>query len=445
MSWLSPPQTRLIGPWGQANLTALILAIGMISSFRILVEVNVTRGCRIIVWGSLVFATYAGYLTLSRSWLVFVGVWLAVSATFAVLELKQRSKRQYELKRFAPVFVVVIVLFFVSGPIDKTLNNVLLNTQISAEDSGLLVRTDVSSFKVRLDEWEKAITHLSATDSLIFGHGPGRYGSFSYIIEQSPSFSGTSSERLWSHAHNLFIQVIVEFGVLGFLLVLVGVGILLRRLWLLPRNPNNLALSIIILIILAHNLVEFSLWYFPFFALFLVFLSLVFRDISTSSEPSSRLTKFLVAAVIVVILPIGGRAIMDYFYLTLAFNRDVLTQQDQHNLNMIKNSPLFRAEAYKVDILKIKPVVLGAEGNLKVLSEIKRIRPEPIIVMRHTVLSSLFDDDGVICGKIVKTVRTYPFLLPHLKSELTYLRKNGGDMSLPTLIICADLGLSQRS
>ena len=63
------------------------------------------------------------------------------------------------------------------------------------------------------------------------------------------------------HAHNLFLNVIAEFGLVGLAVLLAGTIPWLLSLWHQPRTPAMWWLLALIAVLAIHSLLEYPLWY----------------------------------------------------------------------------------------------------------------------------------------------------------------------------------------
>ena len=447
LPWVSVDGTRLIGPWGQANLTALILALAAISSAFFIHSVSGRKG----KFALLCFAlfVYCGTLTGSRSWLFFVLISIVV---FLYIEVRGRFRKSPECeessregKSYLKIFVVLVGVSLISPLLDSQITRGLSSVGFLERASAIEVLDSRSNLEstARLDEWSKVISSLDASDNIWFGHGIGRYGHFSYSVDQQDSMT-PHAERLWTHAHNLPLHGLVEWGVLGFFTTVALVLYLGWRFILSTPTLINASVFSMIGAIFFHNLVEFSLWYFPFYALFLALLCLVagnFR-LSVSSSWVARLSVVLLA---IVLVPTGTRAAVDYYSLTRAFNGAGYSFDDQYVVAQIKGSPLFQSAAQKVDIQLVKPNPRAGKAQYKELGDLILIRPEPIFVMRRAVLAILNEDDHVACDMLSRSTRSFPFLYEPSINEILYLNSVSEGLDIDFFRVCLVGGLSQRS
>ncbi len=130
-----------------------------------------------------------------------------------------------------------------------------------------------ATFGVRWIEWQKAIAAF--LENPLLGLGVGGYAHWSF--EQSSLhpfvFSG-DNPPLFTHSHNVILQLLAELGVfaglLGFMIIF-NIG----KSFVLDSKKNaSVAVFASLGIILLHSMVEFPLWYFYFFLVFVTFCGL---------------------------------------------------------------------------------------------------------------------------------------------------------------------------
>ncbi|MXR36594.1 O-antigen ligase family protein [Craterilacuibacter sinensis] len=119
-------------------------------------------------------------------------------------------------------------------------------------------------------EWQKAWSVFMAHP--LFGVGLGGYAAQSVLLE--PAFAGQWSESwLFTHCHNIVLQLLAETGIVGTLAV---AGALLWAFlpWFKRENVGADALLVLglALVLLGHSLFEYPLWYASFLMVFAVLM-----------------------------------------------------------------------------------------------------------------------------------------------------------------------------
>jgi O-antigen ligase len=117
-------------------------------------------------------------------------------------------------------------------------------------------------------------------DFPVFGTG---FGTFQYIYRK---YKTVDDQFLYEHAHNDYLEILSDLGLIGFLIVLVGIVLFLRKIllrWIERRDPYAKWITLGgvcgVFAILGHSLVDFNL-HIPANALFLsIILGLIFNAV----------------------------------------------------------------------------------------------------------------------------------------------------------------------
>lgn len=218
-------------------------------------------------WAVLLLGCFASVLALtgSRTVLAYV-LALAVFLPVAWLWARERVRR---LVVKLLVGLGCVLLF------QLALEPLLAWWQLG-ELHGAVGRLKGASFAVsgRGYEWQKAwLIFLSAP---WFGYGWGSYALQGFLVDVYPSgFRPYETNVLFTHSHNSFLNLLVEMGLVGTLLVLGG----LLWTWLGCLKRDNavagLFLTCLASVSLIHSFFEFPLWYGYFMGVFALFVAFV--------------------------------------------------------------------------------------------------------------------------------------------------------------------------
>ncbi len=179
------------------------------------------RYCRWFYWGTAVLCALGNVLTGSRGGFIS----LAAAAVFAVV-LAVASRRRM-LMILQVLVLVVFVYVLVRYIVPAALLERVTQEQSLGEDP-------------RIRIWSRGLAAF--WQNPVLGVGAGAYG---------PATTPTG-ERLYV-AHNAFISVLVELGIVGFALYLTYIGMLFRAAWRLPRRDKLLWLGIMVVWFLNAN------------------------------------------------------------------------------------------------------------------------------------------------------------------------------------------------
>lgn len=138
-------------------------------------------------------------------------------------------------------------------------------------------------------EWQKAWQVFQ--DHPLFGVGLGGYAAESVRLEVAMGFAGQWSESwLFTHCHNLILQLLAETGLLGTAVVVGGLCWAFLPFFRKEQaNVHSLLVVLLAMVLLLHSMVEYPLWYMSFLSLFAVLLGLSpARRFALAIRPSMR-------------------------------------------------------------------------------------------------------------------------------------------------------------
>lgn len=137
-------------------------------------------------------------------------------------------------------------------------------------------RVGASSFERsgRSQEWQKAWQLFLNQPWWGYGWGSYAYQGFAETGVYAQGFRQYDGTVLFTHCHNLLLQLLAETGALGTLLVVGGFVWVVRRLWARPFSAASMTISLLLLVSLCHSMLEYPLWYVYFLAVFAVLMAL---------------------------------------------------------------------------------------------------------------------------------------------------------------------------
>lgn len=178
-----------------------------------------------------------------------------------------KSNRRTMLGIAAAVFLTALFQFSMNT-ILETFTGIRYETAVERVANGGF--TDLP----RQIEWNKALAAFQSAP--IFGHGWNSFAQQTFLInaEQHNIYDNLLS-NLFTHSHNIVLQLLAEMGISGTLLVaatlLTGIAGLLKR----PLTPASLFLICTLAVSMCHSMLEYPLWYVYFLIPFglMLFLS----------------------------------------------------------------------------------------------------------------------------------------------------------------------------
>lgn len=124
----------------------------------------------------------------------------------------------------------------------------------------------------RLHEWSKS-WHMFLQAPLL-GVGMQHYAWHSFTLQETPQFSGHPNSQLFHNAHNLFMHVMAELGVVGLLLLLYLLFSWLRQFLSRKLAIYDWFIAAVLLVLFIHSNTEFPLWFSYFLGIAAIFFTL---------------------------------------------------------------------------------------------------------------------------------------------------------------------------
>lgn len=250
----------------QPNLYASMVLLGWTATLYLLPALQV-RWWRYGGW-LLAAVVFGSTLPFTGSRTMFIN--LALLSVLAIVALVLGSFQRQ--KHFGLSLLIAMLLALVA---QFTLPPALAKLT-GATNRSLLQRVETAgataSARLRTDEWKKAI--LVWKQHPLTGVGTLRLPYHSFVLQQQAPFNEIPRERLYTHPHNLFFEVLAEQGLIGLGLLL---GFLLwwfiLQVWHKMDSPRLLGCAGV-LVLLTHSMLEFPLWYWYFLIPFTLLLAL---------------------------------------------------------------------------------------------------------------------------------------------------------------------------
>ena len=281
-------------------------------------------------------------------------------------------------------------------------------------------------------------------DAPILGAGYQQFA-WQHFIQQatSPNPIFFAYENTFaSYAHNLAFQVLAEFGIVGFA-ILVGLTI-----WLIiafRQNPSSEQWLIyaMLAVMLIHSMLEYPLHYLYFLAPFAILLTLA-SDTSIATVPSrpASITTLLILIVGTVLLAV---MFISYRHLEQAYGgtsqRIVMNAATRDHLIQASKGGFFDAE---IDhLLNILPAGLGSQEERRLQLQISdrsmRHRPTASRAYRHVFLLAINGNSTEAERYLTMATRAYPGSLADFARQVdTMSAKRPEDQELQDLCSLID-------
>lgn len=193
---------------------------------------------------------------------------------------------------------LVAVFQYAMGPLLDLISDAAYETAVE--------RAGNSGFEgsMRQIEWRKA--WLAFQTAPWFGHGWNGFALQSFLIHaQQKIFSNNILGVLFTHSHNMVMQLLAEVGIIGTLLVFACMAAGIWRLLVHPYHPASFLLLALMAVSMCHSMLEYPLWYIYFLTPFTLMFALAPARYEDVSDGRSQRLRHIIGG-IAALLFIGG-------------------------------------------------------------------------------------------------------------------------------------------
>lgn len=311
----APAPHYVFGQLGQRNHLGHFMFWGLLAACYLFAERRLSPYLSIF---SLLVITLTLGLIGSRTILLYIAVLLPICIFYLMSRPAQR--------RMALMIIASLIAVFLAQWLLPQVSEDLLHIGLQ---SGLERAADGGGETAsRLHEWHKA--WLVFLDHPWLGKGWMGYADES--LDKGKLFAFHEIPHpgvLFTHCHNLLLQLLAEIGLIGTLLLCGGSLWLMRHLFRLPAHNGILLLGGALSVSLIHSLLEYPLWYVYFFLPFFVLLILVAIPESPAKQAPSAI-QWVVGIVICAALAVTVYQCLQYSRLMQLNTRTTANQCAEH-------------------------------------------------------------------------------------------------------------------
>lgn len=271
----------------------------------------------------------------------------------------------------------------------------------------------------RLVEWQKAWQIFQMYPW--FGAGWGGFAGHSLELHaNTPGFYKVIESVLFTHAHNSPLHLLAENGLIGGIVILGGLLYLFATCCFQIDHPAKLALLLILLVTTLHSFVEYPLWYFHFFAIFVICLGLLVTR-HTTLKRGGVLIRSYFAIYIVLAITCVGWGFMAYSML-YHWQRPSYTEEKNaqrlDTLNLLQKNPLLDFHAALTASHYIDANKENIETTLALLTPLNQTRPYPWQLMDEAILYARQGEITAAQYALKRAMYSYPDSLPYFEKRL---------------------------
>lgn len=231
---------------------------------------------------SLIYLYAKGRLSVSFFWLIlmcflmmlsFSGsrsawLYLAALATLAVLLqtiAKNKHAKSTETRLTFKTGLLLLPAFILA---QLFIYHVLPNELVNLPTERLVESARVSGASIRLSVWYDSLRLF--IQSPWVGIGTGAIRAESSLLLDYPT--GMASKRMFEHAHNLFVHLLTEMGIVAFLIVLTGLTTWILNFKWRELNLETWWLLSLLSVLGIHSMLEYPLWFTYFLGIAAILL-----------------------------------------------------------------------------------------------------------------------------------------------------------------------------
>ncbi len=275
-------------------------------------------------------------------------------------------------------------------------------------------RITIAGDAPRVGEWLKGLRILMDHP---LGVGFGNYAQASFVYQLD---AGVGSPITWSHSHSIVMQFLVEFGFLAVPLLIIGILLGARMLYVALRaDLDRVCFAICLIFLVVHSLLEYPLWYMNFLLLFVALVGLA-RMGSAGGHKAASIRLGAGLALMVLIL-------VSYDYTRTLGYRTVDRQMKVNVDRMVDllSVSLNPALAWSADRLLIEYLIPdgGPEAGYKLCQAMYMAQREPLYpYLERVALMALADGKFDLTASVLKSrYAAYPELPDtYLKARIRY-------------------------
>lgn len=370
---------------------------------------------------SLIYLYAKGRFSTSFFYLMLIGfvfslsfsgsrsVWLyliALTILLAILQTKSvkqgtnsiAARRAYLAGLFLlPAFILVQIF----------VHYVIPNELVALPTERLLDGVTASTASIRIQFWYDSFRIFLQSPWL--GVGAGKLIANTLLLLDTPA--AMASKRVFEHAHNLFLHLLAEMGIGGFLIVFVGLWSWIKSFKWRALNLEAWWLISLLAILSIHSMLEYPLWFTFFLGIAAVLLGagdekLITINLTkvTSKFARTGLAILLIIGVVNLGTMLVANAKLENWIQKLA-NENV---SDQPQLDWVQQYSLLSpyGELMQAATMDINANHIQEEFLLN--QSVMNFRPFPTIAYQQALLLQLKDQHADAVKQLNRALLAYP-------------------------------------
>lgn len=406
--WMVPMGPRMIGFIAQSNQLALYMMVAFLALsyllFRRIFHVSI-----VIAFGLLFGFVLFG--SASRAVLIYL-----VSAIAVTVYCLVSTKDKTYLK-----FVLGVVSLIVGASIYYYLPTImsLFSESAAHEVTGNIADTfsrSAASESFRLSEISKAFAMLK--ESPLLGVGFGNYATQGFWMGVNDSSYATLGD-LTLHSHNLFAQIMAEFGLVGLLVLIILLAYIGYCFWKTPKTMQWWLVLTIFLVYFINSMLEYVMWRMQFVPLLVLVLVPLLSQSFKLYIPKLVSVVIWLAVVIMTVI-IANKSLDTY---AKSFFYDVHTAAlDKDSYDKFKsatNDLLWGREVQQQEFTTLSAGITDFAYQQRITDEMISWRPYAPIIVSKIQLLLVSGQVGDLDKLSHALTRAYPQMVPQICNYFT--------------------------
>ncbi len=401
--WMVPVFDRLIGFIAQSNQ----LAIYMIVAFFALSYLTLRRLMPVVI--AIVIGGLFGFILFgSGSRAVFIYLVLSIVVTlFCVIKSKDKAYTRFIFLILSLILGAVVYYYLptmISWFSADSTQTVVLQTNSSYG------RTAASD-SFRLSEIKKAFALFKEMPLLGVGFGNYAAKGFWFAVQEGNyTFLGDLSV----HSHNLFAQILAEFGALGFLALLAIVGYIVVRFWNSPKTLQWWLVVNICCVYFVNSMLEYVLWRMQFVPLLILVMVPLLSPVI--KKRLSRFVSSVIWAVVAGIFIFMANQSLNTYAKSFFYNQETVSidKAGYQTFLSATDDLIWGREIQQQEFANLSPNVIDFARQQQVTDTMLSWHPYAPVIVNKIQLLLLSGQLGDLERLSAALVTAYPEMVPSI-------------------------------
>lgn len=401
--WMVPVFDRLIGFIAQSNQ----LAIYMIVAFFALSYLTLRRLMPVVI--AIVIGGLFGFILFgSGSRAVFIYLVLSIVVTlFCVIKSKDKAYTRF----------IFLILSLILGAVAYYYLPTMISW-FSADSTQTVVLQTNSSYgrtaasdSFRLSEIKKAFALFKEMPLLGVGFGNYAAKGFWFAVQEGNyTFLGDLSV----HSHNLFAQILAEFGALGFLALLAIVGYIVVRFWNSPKTLQWWLVVNICCVYFVNSMLEYVLWRMQFVPLLILVMVPLLSPVI--KKRLSRFVSPVIWAVVAGIFIFMANQSLNTYAKSFFYNQETVSidKAGYQTFLSATDDLIWGREIQQQEFANLSPNVIDFARQQQVTDTMLSWHPYAPVIVNKIQLLLLSGQLGDLERLSAALVTAYPEMVPSI-------------------------------